>query len=607
MIPIRLILILACTVLGAAERSVVFPACAGAVDARAHGAKGDGRSDDSAALNKALAAAAGGVVWLPDGTYLVKNRIEWPEAARFKPLTLQGQSATGTIIRLADKASGYQDPRKPRAVVWTQEMHSADNFRNQIRDLTVDSGSGNPGAVGIQFMANNMGALSRVRIRSGDGGGVCGLDLAYNRLNGPLLVHELEVSGFAVGIRAGGACHSQTLSRIRLTGQREAGIENDGQVLSIEGLVSANRGPAVVNRKGGVLTLVGAELTGGEAGGAAIRNQACCFLRAVTAAGYAAALADEGGGPGTPGLRLDEYASHGVQASRSGPARSLALTIEAPPGIPWEADPAQWADVRAFGATGDGAADDGPALQRALDSGASTVVLPYGSYKVGSTVRIAGAVRRIVGMESTIQHADCEGPALALVDAPGAPEAVEVEFLAFTPTTARTAIDNAGSRTLALSHCKAVGGTHTGKGRIFLTDVGSGVKKNLVFGPGQRVWIRQVSNEPRDGLTHLINNGAQVWVLGHKSEMPGVICLTRGGGSTEILGSFLYWGIGGDCAGTPMWQVEDGRFSGTFGAAHFSKKSRYEVVLEDAKGRRIPAAELPERAGARMASLVVAR
>ncbi len=44
---------------------------AGAVDVRAFGAKGDGIADDTAALQAALDAGAGGTVYVPRGTYLV--------------------------------------------------------------------------------------------------------------------------------------------------------------------------------------------------------------------------------------------------------------------------------------------------------------------------------------------------------------------------------------------------------------------------------------------------------------------------------------------------------------------------------------------------------
>ncbi len=50
-------------------------------------------------------------------------------------------------------------------------------------------------------------------------------------------------------------------------------------------------------------------------------------------------------------------------------------------------------NVRDYGARGDGTGDDAPAIQRALDSGAPVVVVPYGSYRLASTLRIRSGTR----------------------------------------------------------------------------------------------------------------------------------------------------------------------------------------------------------------------
>lgn len=45
-------------------------------------------------------------------------------------------------------------------------------------------------------------------------------------------------------------------------------------------------------------------------------------------------------------------------------------------------------NVRDFGACGDGISDDSGAIQRALDAGQELVVIPYGIYKIGQTLRL---------------------------------------------------------------------------------------------------------------------------------------------------------------------------------------------------------------------------
>ena len=62
-----------------------------------------------------------------------------------------------------------------------------------------------------------------------------------------------------------------------------------------------------------------------------------------------------------------------------------------------------WADVRAYGAIGDGVHDDTSAIMSALNSRASIVILPPGIYKTSSELNItAGKSLRGVGAESTV-------------------------------------------------------------------------------------------------------------------------------------------------------------------------------------------------------------
>ena len=66
--------------------------------------------------------------------------------------------------------------------------------------------------------------------------------------------------------------------------------------------------------------------------------------------------------------------------------------MKEPPEIPID-DPKTWANVDDFGADPSGQADSSAAIQRAMDSGATTVFLP-GSYAMKQTVVIRGKVSR---------------------------------------------------------------------------------------------------------------------------------------------------------------------------------------------------------------------
>jgi hypothetical protein len=231
---------------------------------------------------------------------------------------------------------------------------------------------------------------------------------------------------------------------------------------------------------------------------------------------------------------------------------------------------------------------------------------------IKGTVEIRGKVSRILGLESAIYFPpDQKVPAIKLADGEGLPPVVVIDELSFAPWYSATGVDNGSSRTLVLKHIKGGGGKYTGSGEVFIEDMGSGVKRPMEFLGGQKVWIRQLSNEPRDGATHLVNKGGTVWILGHKTEMAGVLVEATAGGKTEICGAFAYSGIGGDCSKYPMYVVKDASMSVTMGGAHFSRKrAPYKELVRETQGGRtkvLQAADCPPRAGFRSIPLYVGR
>src|SRR5450759_4991122 len=84
-----------------------------------YNAKGDGVTDDTAAVQQALLDGCGRkVIYLPDGTYLIKDTL------RFHCLgpMVYGQSRDGTIIKLADNAPGFSDPLHPKPALLTMTI-----------------------------------------------------------------------------------------------------------------------------------------------------------------------------------------------------------------------------------------------------------------------------------------------------------------------------------------------------------------------------------------------------------------------------------------------------------------------------------------------------
>ena len=244
-----------------------------------------------------------------------------------------------------------------------------------------------------------------------------GLDLSHRDMNGPLLVKNCEVSGFARGIATARAVNGQTFENVTLRGQTKFGFINEGQSISIRGLTSENAVPAVSTY--GKLLLVDATLTGRE--GAAKHpaivnyNGGRIFLREVKTTGYQRAHADMQtpdfaaayrltgeDKPGTLGPDVAEYSSHAAATAFPSPAESLRLPVKETP-VPAREPAEKWAVVDAFGADPGGKKDSADAIQRAMDSGATTVFFP-GHYTASRTIEVRGKVRRVIGSSGWMNY-----------------------------------------------------------------------------------------------------------------------------------------------------------------------------------------------------------
>jgi hypothetical protein len=164
----------------------VFPTKLPQVSVKAFGAKGDGKTDDWLAIQTAVNQSTQyELVYFPPGNYLVSDTIACPTyhggvASRH---VFQGHSALTTTITLRDSAPGFNNASMPKAVI--ECSHGvAQAFYNHVFAMTVNTGSQNPGAVGVRFQTNNMGSCRELRIVSGDGAGFAGLDLGYTDQNG---------------------------------------------------------------------------------------------------------------------------------------------------------------------------------------------------------------------------------------------------------------------------------------------------------------------------------------------------------------------------------------------------------------------------------------
>ncbi len=173
----------------------VFPPDADVLNVKAFGAVGDGVHDDTAALQAAYNRT--GLIYLPDGTYLVIRPLKAPPRQGSAPCRriLQGQSRDKTVLKLMDRAPGFGDATMPQAVL-TTAWGVAQAFRNSVRDLTIDIGAANPGAIGLAFFASNQGNVENILIRSSDPEGIGHVGLSMTGDNGPMLLRNVRIQGF---------------------------------------------------------------------------------------------------------------------------------------------------------------------------------------------------------------------------------------------------------------------------------------------------------------------------------------------------------------------------------------------------------------------------
>jgi Pectate lyase superfamily protein len=500
------------------------------------GAVGDGVADDTAAIQKALNEGRSdpaqdyygrpSALYFPAGTYLVSDTLHWVGCC----MTLQGAGSSTSIIRLAPGSHGFGDKNNKRSLIFTPQ--GTESFHQNLWDLGLQIGGNNAGATALNYVSNNSGSVHNVRISSDDGNASTGIDLT-RQFAGPLLIKNVEIRGFDVGIDLLNSEYSITIEGIALAHQNQVAIRNTHQNLSILGMQSDNSVPAILNY-GGFVVLLNAVLSGGISSTAAIQTDSTFYLRNVSSSGYATTLHDisKPGSNDIPGT-IAEYLVGTPQALISTPqATSLKLNIADTPSYS-DSSLSNWA---AFHPAWYG---DTSTLQALLNSGASTIYFPFGTYfsYAEAAVTVPDSVKRIVGF-SSIMNGSPEGPnggGVRFVIHSNSSVPLIIEQFGYGMK-----IEHDGQRPIAIKDGLFKYVSSPGAGNLFLEDVelGSPTGGPVVFQAGQQVWARQFNVE--NSGPKISNHGGSLWVLGIKTEQAGTVIDTRTGGQTEVLGGLLY-------------------------------------------------------------------
>jgi hypothetical protein len=516
--------------------------------------------DDTAAIQAAVIEGdvKNKIVYLPNGTYNVSDSIYWNynNNAGAKRLVIEGQSQSGTIIKLKNNAPGFTSgtwsQRKP---VINTGFRPAQRFRNGVRNLTIDTGTGNANAVGIQFYANNHGGMNHVTVK---GGGHVGIDLGFNDENGPMLIHHVTVDGFQIGIYSGGYVNSATFENITLRNQTDTGLVNEEQSIFVRKLVSNNTVPAVRNY-GGMVTLLDSQFNGGTSSQTAIWSlnskkwgyQGAIYLRNVQQTGYGWIYRGSDGTANT-GASLAEFFPRGTQRLwPDAPAASLNLPIKEMP-APAAEPLSKWTSPTHYGAVVNDAGDDTAAIQAAINHaaaiGATTLYLPNGELRVNGTITVKSPIKRIVG---------CEGRLLgsgALIFDVAAGHTIVCEQIDMSYQPIR--IEHRGAGTLSLKRMwTSAPFLSNASGDLFLNDLhnlGTFTFQN----PSQKIWMRQINPETEGNVDAITIDGPRAWILGLKTEYDGRKVVVKNGASLEVLGAHVYGNRAG-CVNYSIFTVEN--------------------------------------------------
>lgn len=543
------------------EWHFVPPPGSGVVNVKDYGAVGDGQADDTEAIAKAISDnidksryRANPFIWFPKGTYKVTGPIEsrviaegreagkvWSAGWR-SMLLLVGETRDGSIIKLADRANGYGDPNKPKWIIATgSEGDKRDNyggggnraFRHGILNLTVDAGSGNPGAIGIDFIASNRGTIDGVTLRSGKDSGHTGIAMT-RAWPGPAFVHDVRIEGFAKGMALNHYQYGMTFENIQMTGQREIGILNNQNVVAMRRVDFEGTVPFYKSESGhNLLCLLDSTLKGGGAE-AAIYTAGMLNLRRVTFSGFDTAVddtskknADVPADPGKPTFVASHDLGFTLNAT-GGKAAPLDLPIEDIPIIRAPSG-AAWAD----------AGETGETFQAAIDSGAEYIyVKPIKTLKLAKTVILRGKAKLILGLSGCVDGPDGL-PAIRVEDGQSPVVVMEQMYI-------EGGVEQASGRTFVLNHgdLGRTGIKATGKGKTHVIDV---IGRGYDIGSGHSFWARQLNAE--FGADPLFTNSGTSWILGFKMESSpagskdapeSTPSLFNKGGRMEVLGGFLY-------------------------------------------------------------------
>ena len=410
------------------------------------GAVGDGKADDSAAIQAAIDKAAAdreeGIVFIPQGRYRITRTLYvWPAVRVFgfgvkRPVFVLADNTPGFSKGVADMvifagfrlgADASSRPERPGARVPFPPPGSvppnpniADanpgTFYSAMSNIDFEIGKGNAGAVAIRFHGAQHDYLSHMDFHIGSG--LAGLNQVANE------AEDLRFFGGRYGIltEKPSPAWQFTLLDSQFEGQREAAIREHEASLTLVN-VSFRNVPVGIEIDADYSDWLWAKNTRFENVSKAaviVSNEKSVY----TQIGFENAVAantpvfarfrESGKTLGSNGVYEVKTFNHGLilkvpgtlgeTGTRWETAPLSAMSRALPPAIRALPPTSQWVNVRSLGVKGDNKTDDTAALQRAIDTH-RVLYIPSGRYIVHDTIRLKPDTV-LIGLHPSITQID---------------------------------------------------------------------------------------------------------------------------------------------------------------------------------------------------------
>lgn len=381
---------------------------------------GDGKADDTDAVQKAIDAASGaaghGLVFLPSGRYRLSRTVLVPPGVR-----VFGVGPSRPVFVLGAKTPGFQTgvatmivftggdqyqvgdipvpvPTVRPASAKVRDANSG-TFYSSMSNIDIEIGEGNPAAAGVRFRMAQHAFLRHMEFRLGSA--FAGVYQAGN------IMEDVHFHGGRYGVVTEKTSPAWQFTMIDSTfdGQRDAAIREHEVDLTLVNVTIRNTPVGIEIDRGYSDSLWGKNVRfeNVSKAGVVISNEENVF----TQVGFDNAVASntpvfarfrdsgrtvEGKGKTyrvgafSYGLTLAGLGRTGAYETRAdiAPLKALPSPTMALRALP---PMAAWTNVKTLGVKGDGTSDDTAALQKAIDTH-RVLFLPTGFYRVSDTLKL---------------------------------------------------------------------------------------------------------------------------------------------------------------------------------------------------------------------------